>query len=233
MYQDAYTSHKRSGSEDSDDDLDDAAIDPTFAGTPGYYDPHAAQYYAPPFPHPDMQSAGYYEVDVRTERQMFVNDIPTRRDSSISTFNTFVPPPPHAVLPSFTGDEFVYQGHLETPTEIWTNEEELDFNFFDFSHGPQLPQATHTANIDVDECDQELLNHLIENVLPMVFPILEANQHGSVKSDVILPALETNKAYLHCCLSAAAIHLKSLDSTQPATWTAISFDTSSLSFNKL
>ena len=210
MYQDAYTSHKRSGSEDSDDDLDDAAIDPTFAGTPGYYDPHAAQYYAPPFPHPDMQSAGYYEVDVRTERQMFVNDIPTRRDSSISTFNTFVPPPPHAVLPSFTGDEFVYQGHLETPTEIWTNEEELDFNFFDFSHGPQLPQATHTANIDVDECDQELLNHLIENVLPMVFPILEANQHGSVKSDVILPALETNKAYLHCCLSAAAIHLKSL-----------------------
>lgn len=200
---------QQSDSEDSDD-YKDGALDSSLAGTP-YYDSHAQQYFAPQLAHPDAYSYGYtYEVDVKTERQMFVNDVPTRRDSSISTFSTFIPPPPpNSVLPSFTGDEFLHMQHFEPPSD-WHGEEGLDFNFFDFSHGQQPPQNTHTAQIQVDDCDQPLLNHLIENVLPMVFPILEANQHGSVKSDVILPALETNKAYLHCCLSAAAVHMKSM-----------------------
>jgi len=34
-----------------------------------------------------------YEIDIKTERQMFVNDIPTRRDSTISTFSTYQAPP--------------------------------------------------------------------------------------------------------------------------------------------
>ncbi|KAK5942937.1 DNA-binding transcriptional regulator ume6 [Knufia obscura] len=195
------------GDSEESDDFDDTALDPAFASTPGLYDPHAQQYFC----HPDMFGQGYtYEVDVKTERQMYVNDIPTRRDSSISTFSTFVPPPAHSVLPSFTGDDYLQSTQFETPTEDWNGEEGLDFNFFDFSHGPQVPQSTQTAQIEVDDCDQPLLNHLLQNVLPMVFPILEVNQHGSVKSDVILPALETNKAYLHCCLSAAALHMKSL-----------------------
>lgn len=207
---------KRSNSEDSDDDYDEDAIDPTFAGTPGFYDPHAQQFYAAPFPHTDLPPQDYYEVDVRTERQMYVNDIPTRHDSSISTFSTLIPPPPHhAVLPSYTGDEFLHHGHFETPAEDWNGEEGLDFNFFDFSHGPQLTQPTQTAQIQVDDLDQPLLTHLINHVLPMVFPILEVNQHGSVKSEVIIPALETNKAYLHCCLSAAAVHMKSLGMVTP------------------
>jgi len=210
MYEDPYTHHKRAGSEDSGEDLYDPAIDLKFAGTPGYHDPHAAQYPATPFLHPEMQSAGYYEVDVRTERQMFVNGISTRRDSSISTFNTFVPPPPHVVLPSFTGDEFLQPGYLVTPTAIWINEVELDIHFLGLSHGPLLPQTTPAANVKVDARDRELLTHLIEHVLPMVFPILNANQCGTVMSDIILPALENNQAYLHCCLSAAAIHSKSL-----------------------
>ena len=39
----------------------------------------------------DNDSYSPYEVDVVTERQMFANDIPTRRDSSISSINTFPP----------------------------------------------------------------------------------------------------------------------------------------------
>lgn len=207
-YQD-YGRFKRSDSDDSDD-MDDTMLDPTFNGTPGYYDPHSQQYYAPPYTHPDLYGHGFtYEVDVKTERQMYVNDIPTRRDSSISTFSTYVPPPPHAVLPSYTGDEFLQQGVYEVPQEEWTGEEGLDFNFFDFSHGPQMPQQAQTAMIPVDDCDRGLLDHLLDNVLPLVFPILEVNQHGSVKADVILPSLESNKAYLHCALSAAAVHMKS------------------------
>ena len=48
----------------------------------------------------------------------------------------------------------------------------------------------------------------MDNVLRLLFPILELNQQGSVRSEVILPALESNKTYLHCCLSTAAMHLK-------------------------
>src|SRR5262249_40351738 len=48
----------------------------------------------------------------------------------------------------------------------------------------------------------------------LIFPILEVNQHGSARSDVILPALEANKCYLHCCLSISALHLKTTKGLQ-------------------
>jgi hypothetical protein len=43
----------------------------------------------------------------------------------------------------------------------------------------------------------------------MIFPILEVHQQGLARARTILTALENNKSYLHCCLSVAAIHLKS------------------------
>ncbi|KKY29106.1 putative c6 sexual development transcription factor [Phaeomoniella chlamydospora] len=147
-----------------------------------------------------------FEVDIKTERQMFVNDIPTRRDSSISTFSTFQPPPPHAMLPSYTGDEWVHEDFAGETKEPWGAEEAFDLNFFDFSHG--TPHGSPRAVIQVDDSDQRLLDHFINNVLRLIFPILEVNQHGSVKQEVILPALESNPCYLHCCLSISAIHLK-------------------------
>ncbi|KAI9731291.1 MAG: Transcriptional regulatory protein pro1 [Claussenomyces sp. TS43310] len=157
--------------------------------------------YAPMYP-----EYSPYEVDVKTERQMFVNDSLTRRESTISTFSTYHPPaPPDAMLPSFPADadwlEDVYGGRKESLAE-----EALNTNFFDFSHG--VPLATRQVAIELDEGDQRLLDHFIEFVLPSIFPILETNQHGSARSDLILPALESNKCYLHCCLSISAQHLK-------------------------
>ncbi|KAI9890053.1 MAG: hypothetical protein M1814_004569 [Vezdaea aestivalis] len=150
-----------------------------------------------------------YEVDVKTERQTYINDVPTRRDSSISTFSTFQPPP--AALPAFqpytTHDSWAQEEPVDGHRSSYsTAEEGLDFNYFDFSHGQQ--SNNQQAVIHVDENDRRLLDHFIENVLPMIFPILEVNQHGSARTDIILPALETNKCYLHCCLSIAALHLK-------------------------
>ena len=76
-----------------------------------------------------------YEIDVKTERQMFVNDVPTRRESTISTFSTFhPPPPPESMLPSFPIDQewdTVYNERHEVLAE-----EALNMNLFDFSHGP-------------------------------------------------------------------------------------------------
>ncbi|KAJ3564616.1 hypothetical protein NPX13_g7780 [Xylaria arbuscula] len=146
-----------------------------------------------------------YEIDVKTEREMFVNDVPTLRESTISTFSTYNPPPPGTVLPSYPMDgewtEQIYQERRESLTE-----EALNMNFFDFSHGPAT--ASRQVDIELDENDQRLLDHFIQFVLPTIFPILETNQHGSVSSDLILPALQTNKGYLHCCLMIAAQHFK-------------------------
>ncbi|CAI4216468.1 unnamed protein product [Parascedosporium putredinis] len=124
---------------------------------------------APYYPYP-------YAIDVKTERQMFVNDVPTLKESTISTFNTIhTPPPPGTVLPS----------------------------------GEWAEQVV----IELDETDQRLLDHFIQAVLPTIFPILDSNQHGSVGSDLVLPALQTNRSYLHCCLGIAAQHLKATSVT--------------------
>ncbi|KAH7127866.1 hypothetical protein B0J13DRAFT_627595 [Dactylonectria estremocensis] len=59
--------------------------------------------------HPEIMFGSYppYEIDVKTERQMFVNDVPTLRESHISTFSTYQPPPPAGTILSsvpFDGD---------------------------------------------------------------------------------------------------------------------------------
>jgi hypothetical protein len=146
-----------------------------------------------------------YEIDVKTERQMFVNDIPTRHESTISTFSTYhPPPPPEAMLPSFPIDS-EWEGAYDDRRPSLA-EEALNTNFFDFSHGS--PSAIRQVAIELDEGDQRLLDHFIADVLPTVFPILETNQHGSARTDYVLPALQSNKCYLHCCLSIAAQHCK-------------------------
>ncbi|KAK4992641.1 DNA-binding transcriptional regulator ume6 [Elasticomyces elasticus] len=153
--------------------------------------------------HPQYPMFSPYEVDIKTERQIFVNDVPTRRDSTISTFSTYQPPPISSGILDYPIDSWVQQDYFESHTFA---EEPVDFNFFEYPHGPLTP--SHEAVIDVEECDQHLLNHFLDNVLRLIFPILDVNQHGSARSDVILPGLEANRCYLHCCLSISAVHLK-------------------------
>ncbi|PVI00266.1 hypothetical protein DM02DRAFT_527404 [Periconia macrospinosa] len=163
--------------------------------------------FTPSFQHPGQFTP--YEVDIKTESQMFIDDVPTRRDSTISTFSTYQAPP--VVGQPFPTENWIQQDYYESRRESYA-EEPLDLQVFDFPHGSFSP--SHQATIQVDECDQHLLNHFIENVVRLIFPILEVNQHGSARSDVILPALESNKTYLHCCLSVAAIHLKATERIQ-------------------
>ena len=172
--------------------------------------PNGNEYYNPQLHHPDLMFGAYspYEIDVKTERQMFVNDVPTLRESHVSTFSTYhTPPPPGTVLPSgvFNGE---WTEHIHHERKESLSEEALNVNFFDFAHGQS--QESRQVNVELDENDQRLLDHFVQSVLPTVFPILESNQHGSVSSDLILPALQSNSIYLHCCLSIAAQHIKSL-----------------------
>ncbi|KAI5861773.1 PRO1 protein [Durotheca rogersii] len=171
----------------------------------GAYNPHILPSHAD-----FMFNMSPYEIDVKTERQMFVNDVPTLRESTVSTFSTYhTPPPPGSVLSSYPMDGG------EWPEELChasLTEEALNYRFFDFSNG--LATNTSQVDIELEESDQRLLDHFIRFVLPTIFPILETNQHGSVGSDLILPALQNNKGYLHCCLMIAAQHLKAATNSQ-------------------
>ena len=201
------TVHTRAASIDSQDSLEYDFNQPHIHDPTELYQP---QVFTPQF-QPYMGAP--YEVDIKTERQMFVNDIPTRRDSSTSTFSTYQPPPSHVHLPPLPEDPWTSGDFFETPGDLFSGgEESFDFNTFDFSHGPS--HASQETVIEVEDCDRPLLNHFIDNVLRLIFPILEINQRGSARSEVILPALESNKCYLHCCLSIAAIHLKSTQRIQ-------------------
>lgn len=151
--------------------------------------PHGS--YAPP-----------YEIDVKTERQTFINDVPMRHDSSTSTYSAFVPPQLSAPLPTFGGEEWFGEEFLPQTSQVNAFTPGMAQSTFDHSY---------LWNIPVSDQDRPLLDHFIHNVLRQIFPVLEAHQRGYIRAQAILRALESNKCYLHCCLSVAAIHLKTTE----------------------
>lgn len=189
----------------------DASVDSPFKADSVFAQLSADGYFALPSCHHVVPYSQYpafspYEVDIKTERQIFVNDVPTRRDSTISTFSTFQPPP--ASSGAFPADSWVQQDYFESHQESLT-EEPVNFDFFEYPQGNAAP--AHETVIDVEELDKPLLKHFLDKVSKLIFPVLDTNQHGSARSDAIMPALESNKCFLHCCLSIAGIHKKSVE----------------------
>ncbi|PYI15410.1 C6 transcription factor NosA [Aspergillus violaceofuscus CBS 115571] len=172
---------------------------------PEQYDIFASHLPTPAFtqniyglPHP-------YEIDVKTERQTFINDVPLRHDSCSSTFSTFAPPQLNAPLPTFPGEDWFQDEYFaQIPTLPG-----LDPALCEQTIGQTY--AILQSSIPVSDHDRPLLDHFIYNVLRIIFPVLEAHQRGHVRAQAILQALETNKCYLHCCLSVAAIHRKTTE----------------------
>ncbi|KAE8326506.1 fungal-specific transcription factor domain-containing protein [Aspergillus sergii] len=146
-----------------------------------------------------------FEIDVKTERHTFVNDVPLRHDSMSSTFSTFAPPQLNAPLPTFPQEEWFPDEYFpQAPTLPGIDPALCDQSI-------QQTYAILQSNIPVSDHDRPLLDHFINNVLRIIFPVLEAHQRGHLRAQAILQALETNKTYLHCCLSVAAIHLKTTE----------------------
>ena len=163
--------------------------------------------------HPELLFNGAfppYEVDVKTERQMFVNDVSTLRESTTSTFSSAypTPTPAGAVLPSFPLEgewtEQVYSERHESLADEAFNPNPVAMELPYCA--PPPPEATLEA--ELGERDQQLFSHFIQHVLPTIFPVLESSQLGPVGSDLILPALQNNPGYRHCCLSIAGQHYK-------------------------
>jgi hypothetical protein len=168
------------------------------------FDPFTSHLHNPSFP-PGAYPPQYapYEVDVRTERQTYVNDIPFRHDSSVSTFSAMGPPQLHDTLPPFHGDEWLQEDCFkQTEPEIFGQ------SIVSQDSTSSSEYAQILASVPVEDHDLQLLKHFAENVLRTIFPILEANEESEERTKVILRALQTNKSYLHCCLSVSAIHYK-------------------------
>ena len=148
---------------------------------------------------------GPYEIDVKTERQTYVNDVPFRHDSSISTFSTLAPPNIDAPLPALPGDDWFQDEYFtQLPTIEGIDPALVESDI-------EQPYTLMHSDIPVSDHDRPLLDHFINNVLRLIFPVLEAHQQGQSRAQAILRALETNKCYLHCCLSVASIHLKTTE----------------------
>lgn len=169
------------------------------------YDLFSSQLTTPGLGQVSYAPYGPYEIDVKTERQTFVNDVPLRHDSSISTFSTFAPPQLSAPLPAFPGEDLLHDEYF-APAPMLNG---MDHAVCEPSLGQTY--SLLQANIPVSDNDRPLLDHFIHNVLRLIFPVLEVNQRGYTRAQAILHALETNKCYLHCCLSVAAIHLKTTE----------------------
>ncbi|PLB39148.1 Zn(II)2Cys6 transcription factor [Aspergillus candidus] len=62
--------------------------------------------------------------------------------------------------------------------------------------------------ISVDDCDRRLFDHFVDNVIPLVFPILETHPRASSSISEVFHSMQSNRSYLQCCLSVSAVHLK-------------------------
>ena len=145
-----------------------------FSQAPEHLDIHAPPHvFSPPYDaHPFFQSYTPmpYEVDVRTESQMYVNDVPTRKDSSTSTFSTWHAPPE---MTPFLEDEWVHEGIFE-PAEMFSEDGPEAIRLL------QQPDATvHSPNsrsfrknpaIHVEACDKSLLDHFLQKRRAASFP---------------------------------------------------------------
>src|SRR5262249_55540613 len=136
-------------------------------GASGVMAPPQLPQVMPPFG-PEFQP---YEVDVKTEYQTFVNDIELRRDSTISSFSQLPPQPGHP----FGEQQWVQHDLFDCRRQSYA-EEPIDLGFFDFNE-QETPAPEHTSTIKVEEHDQYLFNHFVKEVIPLIFPVLEANGH--------------------------------------------------------
>lgn len=144
-------------------------------------------------------------MDIKTDRQTYINGVPSMKESTTSTFGTVEPATPTMMLPSYPPHSWTRHETFDVHAESFS-EEHFDPEFFQFGNEPVSPEEE--IRLKVDDCDEPLLQHFIENVAPAIFSVFDAKQKGSSLKDIILPQLANNPIFLHCCLSTSALHLK-------------------------
>lgn len=164
-----------------------------------------------------------FEVDIMTEKQTYIDsyEMSMRRNStSTASYTSSMRRGSTVVSTGYPAETFqletgVHHVHHSVASTDNGHPATADYNFFDFNnYGQTETQTEQLSYVSPDENDQRLLDHFVENVLPIIFPILDLNLNGAARRDVILPALANNECYRNCCLSIAALHLKATQGLQ-------------------
>ncbi|KAL2850324.1 fungal-specific transcription factor domain-containing protein [Aspergillus pseudoustus] len=162
-----------------------------------------------------------YEFSAGVGGSAFVPDPSTIQDPSAFMFNMADPliPTPTSLsstssgavttitdsaTPALRSGEW-YQGFADPPPRVQNT---LGLRSSEFLSRPWSVylEATMSAN----DRERSLLYHFVDNVLQLVFPILDVHKQQRSHVREILRSLDSNKSYYHCCLSVSAIHLKTV-----------------------
>jgi hypothetical protein len=130
--------------------------------------------------------------------------IPTPTSLSTASSATFTTTAT-ATTPGLQQTEGWYQGFADPPPRAQNT---LDLGSSEYPTRPwsHYLEGTMTAN----SRERTLLYHFVDNVLRLVFPILDLHKQGPSRVREILRSLDSNKGYYHCCLSISALHLKTV-----------------------
>ncbi|KAF2666064.1 hypothetical protein BT63DRAFT_458430 [Microthyrium microscopicum] len=158
---------------------------------------------------PGVAPFGYqpFNESLKIETEWLVNNVASRKDSTIST-TYFEALPPSEDRPYM--DNWVQNSTFEHHQELL--DDSLDFSVFDFGT-TTLPSQSVTPKmkaapmVKVEQRDEYLLFHFRTAVAPLAFPMLKITD-PKVHEQVLIAPLDTNQAYFHAALSYAAVHLK-------------------------
>jgi hypothetical protein len=141
-----------------------------------------------------------FDVNVKTEQTLYLDNVERRRDSTIMT-SCFQP---NSLSPDQSGtDLWVQRDHYEHRQEMFPDNSQ-DTTGFDVSSQILSPNE---LSIHVPDSDMYLFDYFCLQILPVVFPIRSGNGAIPTNYQIFLNALHSNNAFLHCCLSIAAIQI--------------------------
>jgi hypothetical protein len=202
------------------------SMDSTFSGEFDFNSVPTTDMFAPQIMPPTQAPSVFpnfqpFNDSWKIERQWFVNDIESRRDSTLSC-TYFEPLPPSEENPMM--DNWVQKEVFEHRQELLVDDP-IDFSVFDFSAPIPAPVtlpsqvSSPPPAVKVETRDEFLLQYFRSTVAPMVFPRLKDD--GVNYEKLLLAPLETNQAYFHAALSIAASHLKA---TEPSSGPDLELD---------
>ncbi|KAL4761475.1 Zn(II)2Cys6 transcription factor [Aspergillus foveolatus] len=106
--------------------------------------------------------------------------------------------------PAVQSDEW-YQGFTDPLPRV---QNPLSLGSSEF---PDRPLSFYLeGKMSSNDRERSLLYHFVDNVLRLVFPILDLHKQGPSRAREILRSLDSNKSYYHGCLSVSAIHLRTV-----------------------
>ncbi|KAF7587850.1 hypothetical protein BBP40_006647 [Aspergillus hancockii] len=157
---------------------------------------------APGAPAPLPTPVTPFDININCEQEMFLNNDFLQNNLALPGFDTMNLAQPQMSTPQLASNNWLANNF--NPLQPFGSMSPPGFAYQNRS----LSACLQTM-MPVDEKDRPLLEHFLDNVMQLVFPIVDVHQAGPARIRDIFGLMQSNRSYFHCCLSVAAIHLKS------------------------